>query len=169
MMRYWPFILFIVFIAFLGRGLHLDPHRLPSTRIGQPLPVFELPSLSHQAHGLKNTDLRGKKSLLNVWASWCHVCEEEQVFLLQLAHAGVPIYGLSYKDDPQQARQWLNTWGNPYVAIGQDQSGQVAIDLGVYGTPETFLIDERGVIQYRHVGALTEAVWQNEFLPRMSP
>lgn len=168
MMRFWPFIVFIVLVVFLGRGLHLDPQHLPSTRIGRPLPAFHLPSLDQQTPGFTNTDLRGKKSLLNVWASWCHACEEEQVFLLQLARAGVPIYGLSYKDDPQHARQWLKTWGNPYIAIGQDRAGRLAIDLGVYGTPETFLVDEQGIIQYRHVGVLTESVWQNEFLPRMS-
>ena len=92
---------------------------------------------------------------------------EEQVFLLKLAQDGIPIYGLNYKDRPQEALQWLNEWGNPYQAVGKDLDGKVAIDLGVYGAPETFLINEQGEIQFRHAGPLTEAVWKQEFVPRI--
>ena len=173
---YWraiPLILFAVLVVFFWRGLTLNPQNLPSVKLGQVLPYFELPTLgtSTQDAGkgsrfTPNT-MHGNVVLLNVWASWCDACTQEQVFLLQLARQGVPIYGLNYKDNPDDASKWLSEWGNPYKIIGSDLRGQVAIDLGVYGAPETFLVDKAGVIQYRHAGILTAEVWKQEFLPRM--
>lgn len=175
---YWraiPFILFALLVVFFWRGLSLNPQNLPSVKLGQVLPYFELPmvgaSTSTRDIGKGNkftpNAMRGNVALLNVWASWCEACTQEQVFLLQLARQGVPIYGLNYKDNPDDASHWLSEWGNPYKIIGSDLRGQVAIDLGVYGAPETFLVDKAGVIQYRHAGILTAEVWRQEFLPRM--
>jgi len=166
---YWrliPALFFGVFVIFLWRGLSLNPHALPSTKIGQQLPDFQLSTLDKPSV-LSPKTIRGHIALLNVWASWCPACTEEQVFLMQLAHDGLLIYGLNYKDQPIAARQWLQEWGNPYRLIGQDREGRVGIDLGVYGAPETFLIDQQGIIRYRHAGVLNAMVWQNEFVPRI--
>ncbi|MDP3561016.1 MAG: DsbE family thiol:disulfide interchange protein [Legionellaceae bacterium] len=170
MKRIWrliPLFLFSVLVIFLWRGLSLNPQALPSTQIGLSLPVFELPLLTKDNEVFSSSAIRGRIALLNVWASWCFACTEEQVFLLQLAREGMPIYGLNYKDETPAARQWLSEWGNPYKAIGEDREGRVAIDLGVYGAPETFLLDKNGVIQYRYPGVLNAVVWQREFLPRI--
>ena len=163
--RFVPFALFLFLVLFFWFGLSLDPHYLPSTRINKPLPHFQLPELSNEQDNFRSEMLVGHLSLLNVWASWCEACTEEQLFLLKLAHSGVAIYGLNYKDSVPQAKQWLNEWGNPYKLIGEDFVGNVAIELGVYGAPETFLIDKHGYIRYRHVGILTEEIWNKEFLP----
>jgi len=170
--KYWrlvPLILFAILVIFLWRGLSLDPQKLPSAQLGKILPPFDLPVLGEKTKPTFTPDvMRGHVVLLNVWASWCATCTEEQVFLLHLSHEGVLIYGLNYKDDQDDATQWLGEWGNPYQMIGIDEMGKVAIDLGVYGAPETFLIDQTGHIRYRHAGALNEMVWQKEFLPRIS-
>lgn len=166
---YWrliPLVLFIALAGFLWRGLSLEPQKLPSTQLGKKLPQFELPLLGEQKLFTPKL-MQGKVTLLNVWASWCTACFEEQVFLLKLARESVPIYGLNYRDKTANAQQWLKEWGNPYQAIGEDKKGKVAIDLGVYGTPETFLIDKNGFIRYRHVGILDEKIWENAFLPRI--
>lgn len=164
--RLIPFVLFIVLALFLWRGLSLDPQHLPSVKMGKPVPMFSLPELDNDKY-LTNNALHGHVSLLNIWASWCPSCSDEQVFLLKLAREGMPIYGLNYKDDPDNARLWLSEWGNPYKRIGKDLDGKTAIDLGVYGAPETFLIDASGVIRYRYTGALNENVWEKEFIPRI--
>lgn len=191
---YWrliPLLLFGVLAFFLWRGLSLDPRALPSTRIGKQLPAFRLPVLAvgYYRNASESNELdrdkrgaslpgvgdvvlspammHGRVVLLNVWASWCPACTEEQVFLSQLAHDGVTIFGLNYKDQTQAAIQWLSEWGNPYQLIGEDLDGRVGIDLGVYGAPETFLIDKHGVIQYRYPGVMNAVVWQHEFLPRI--
>ncbi|NKB46274.1 MAG: DsbE family thiol:disulfide interchange protein [Legionellales bacterium] len=173
-MRMPQFILFIPLMVFIGigiflwRGLQLEPQRLPSTLLEQPLPEFQLPDLLETQQVLTNHDLSGQYSLLNVWASWCYACRAEHSLLLQLARQEqIPIYGLNYKDAPLDAVDWLQQLGNPYTAIGADHLGKVAIDLGVYGAPETFLIDGQGIVRYRHVGVLTSAIWQTEFLPRI--
>ncbi|KTD06725.1 DsbE family thiol:disulfide interchange protein [Legionella jamestowniensis] len=168
-MKFWrliPLFFFVLLVLFLWRGLSLEPQTLPSAKINQALPAFQLTSLG-SGHPFTPKILQGQVSLLNVWASWCSACIEEQVFLMQLSREGVPIYGLNYKDDTQNATQWLKEWGNPYRAIGEDHDGSVAIDLGVYGAPETFLIDKKGVIRFRHVGILNDTSWNTEFLPRM--
>ena len=163
--RLIPFFIFLVMLVLFGRGLALDPHQLPSTQIGKLIPAFKLNTLDNQL--LTSESLMGHVSLLNVCASWCMSCADEQVVLLQLASEGVAIYGLNYKDTTDNAKQWLTEWGNPYRQIGEDVDGKVAINLGVYGAPETFLIDKQGMIRYRHVGALTQAVWEKEFLPQI--
>ena len=166
-MRCIPLVLFALLALFLWRGLSLDPHHLPSARLDQPLPSFRVPLLASPGSFFTEKSLKGQVSLLNVWASWCAACIDEQVFLMQLARDGVPIFGLGYKDKASRAIEWLSSWGNPYRMVGEDYDGKVAIDLGVYGAPETFLVDKVGVIRYRHAGAMTEAVWHKEFLPRM--
>lgn len=168
--RYWrlmPLIVFIALACFFWRGLSLEPQKLPSAQLGKPMPRFQLPSLNAPSEIIRSDQLRGRLFLLNVWASWCSACTEEQVFLMQLAREGISMIGLNYKDKPAHARQWLETWGNPYQAIAQDSDGKAAIDLGVYGAPETFLVSASGVIQYRHAGVLTDEIWQTEFLPRI--
>lgn len=162
-----PLIVFFMLSFFLWRGLSLDPHHLPSVQIGKPLPQFNLPQLQKPELVFSSKQLPHQVFLLNVWASWCQACVEEQVFLLQLARAGVPIYGLNYKDKAEDAIFWLAQWGNPYQAIAQDSEGKVAIDLGVYGAPETFVIDKKGIIRYRHVGVLDEEIWAKELSPLM--
>ncbi|STX28394.1 cytochrome c biogenesis protein CcmG, thiol-disulfide interchange protein DsbE [Legionella beliardensis] len=166
-LRVVPLILFATLAIFLGRGLFLEPQKLPSAQLGQALPAFKLPVLGAENKTFADSDLYGDVSILNVWASWCTACSEEQVFLLRLADVGVPIFGLNYKDNPENAKKWLAEWGNPYKKIGTDTGGKVAIDLGVYGAPETFLIDKQGKIRFRHVGVLDEKVWMDEFLPRI--
>ena len=170
-LRILPFFIFVMLALFLWRGLALDPHHLPLAQMGQPLPLFALSQLTSSTTEktalFTNKSVRGHIALLNVWASWCAACQEEQVFLLQLAREGMPIYGLNYKDTTAEATQWLTKWGNPYRLIGADEAGRVAIDLGVYGAPETFLLDKTGTIRYRHVGALTATAWQHDFLPRI--
>lgn len=162
-----PLAIFMMLSFFLWRGLSLDPHHVPSAQLGKLLPEFTLPLLQNPELVFKSAQLRHKVVLLNVWASWCQACVEEQVFLLQLARKGVPIYGLNYKDDPQDARLWLAQWGNPYQQIAKDVEGKAAIDLGVYGAPETFVIDKQGMIRYRHVGVLDEKVWSQVVQPLM--
>lgn len=161
-----PVVLFSVLALFLWRGLSLDPQNLPSAQLGQLLPEFNLRVLGSSDQVFSPETMQGKPVILHVWASWCATCAEEQVFLLSLAQSGVPIYGLNYKDDEENAQKWLNTWGDPYQISGRDVDGHVAIDLGVYGTPETFLIDRNGVIRYRHVGALNQTVWEHVIGPK---
>lgn len=166
--RLLPLLVFALLAVFLWRGLFLKPQELPSVQLGRQVPVLDLPVLGDAQQRFMTTTWQGRVALLNVWASWCEACIDEQVFLMQLAaNHTLPIYGLNYKDTPQKAQQWLAKWGNPYQLIGVDQTGKAAIDLGVYGTPETFLIDSHGIIRYRHVGALDERSWQQEFLPRI--
>ncbi len=168
LLRFLPFALFILLSVLFWRGLALDPQHLPSQQINQLIPSFRLPALEEQAEPLRSKALRGQVSLLTIWASWCDSCQTEQAFLLQLA-ATYPIamFGINYKDDAESARAWLKQFGNPFRQIGQDSKGRLAIELGVYGVPETFLIDAAGRIRYRHTGALTVDAWQHDFLPRI--
>lgn len=171
---YWtllPLLVFFALFLFLWRGMALDPRHLPTTKAGKPLPSFQVPLLV-PATDPKLTSLSpklmiGKPFLLNFWASWCSSCSGEQAFLVRLAKQGIPIYGLNLKDNKKEAKAWLKTYGNPYQLVGEDREGRVAIDMGVYGTPETFLIDSKGMIIYRHAGILNGKIWQREFLPRL--
>lgn len=165
--RIMPLLVFLLLAIFLWRGLALEPQKLPSVQIGQALPDFKLAELNSPQVSFTAKQLRGKISLLNVWASWCAACIDEQVFLMQLSKEGIPLFGLNYKDNSENAKQWLAEWGNPYQLIGEDSQGKVAIDLGVYGAPETFLIDQQGIIRFRHVGVLNEESWKRDFLPRI--
>ncbi len=150
-------------------GLRRDPTLVPSPLVGKPAPEFTLPRLDDPARTLSRSDLLGKVSLVNVWGTWCAGCRQEHETLVTLARdSGVPIFGINWKDDDQSARQWLATLGNPYAAVGVDQDGRAAIDWGVYGAPETFLISPDGIVLYKHIAPLTLEVWREEFLPRIT-
>jgi cytochrome c biogenesis protein CcmG/thiol:disulfide interchange protein DsbE len=161
-----PFAIFLLLILFLWRGLQLDPRLLPSPLLNKPAPDFQLPDLENPKLYLSKKNLLGHVSLVNVWASWCETCQQEQAFLMTLALAHqIPIYAIDYKDNAVTAKQWLKHYGDPYRRIGFDADGKVGIDWGVYGTPETFVIDKTGVIRYKVVGALTPQIWRKEVLP----
>ncbi|MCK6371476.1 MAG: DsbE family thiol:disulfide interchange protein [Gammaproteobacteria bacterium] len=163
-----PVVMLAVLVGFLAIGLQKDPGYVPSPLIGKPAPEFTLPRLDDPARTVSRSDLLGDVSLLNVWATWCVGCRQEHPFLVELARqAEVRIFGLNWKDDPDLARQWLRELGDPYTATAVDQDGRVAIDWGVYGAPETFLLDRAGVVLYKHIAPLTPAVWEAEFLPRI--
>jgi cytochrome c biogenesis protein CcmG/thiol:disulfide interchange protein DsbE len=160
-----PVIVFgLIAAAFYG-GLGIDTMVLPSPLIDEPAPQFSLPPLPGRSDGLSSADLKGHVSLVNAFASWCVPCREEHAALLALAgKKRVPIYGIDYKDKPDEALAWIGKLGDPYTQIGAD-SGDVAIDWGIYGVPETFLVDRAGRIRYKHVGPLTEADIDKTILP----
>ena len=161
-----PLAVFVLLVAFLWVGLGRDPREVPSPLIGKPAPAFKLAQLHAPDALLSNDDLKGKVWLLNVWASWCVSCRVEHPLLVQLAKANiVPVYGLDYKDKPDDGRAWLAQNGNPYTASIVDQDGRVGIDYGVYGVPETFLIDKTGIIRYKQIGPLTAEALQQKILP----
>ena len=164
-----PLLIFGVLLGLLAIGLGKDPRRVPSPFIGKPAPAFDLPQLHAPEQRLTSDTLRGRPVLLNVWASWCVECRHEHALLMQLAtEHQVSIYGLNYKDPRADALRWLEEWGNPYVLTGADQDGRVGIDYGVYGVPETFVIDATGVIRYKHIGALTEHAVKEKILPLLA-
>ncbi len=147
---------------FFFHGLSLDPKVIPSSLVGQSMPQFALPTLADSDHLFSSEHLKGKPCLVHVWASWCEACQTEHAQLLKIAQSKkIVIYGLLYKDTAKTAQQFLQQLGNPYQQVFLDESGRVALDFGVYGTPETFLIDARGVIRFRLVGPLTEENWHN--------
>lgn len=159
-----PLGLFLVLALFLARGLQLDPKALPSALIDRPLPAFRLPALGRDAT-VSRDDVTGQPSLFNVWATWCVTCRAEHAFLEKLAATGVPIYGINYKDDPVAARRWLDDLGDPYRLSILDREGALGLDLGVYGAPETYLVDAGGTIRYRHVGEVNARVWTDTLAP----
>ena len=167
MIRYLlPAALFGVLVVFLSVGLNRDPSTVPSPLIGKPAPAFTLPQLKDPAQTFTNHDLTGDVSLVNVWATWCAACYDEHPVLVELARSGqVPIYGLNLKDQRPAARRWLRELGDPYAAIAFDEDGRVAIDWGVYGAPETFVVDKQGIIRYKHIGPLTADVLTQTILP----
>src|ERR1700687_4987737 len=151
-----PLLGFVVLLIFLWAGLSLSPREVPSPLIGKPAPAFQLARLDDPARMITEQDLRGQVWLLNVWASWCVSCMEEHPVLVQFAHSGVvPIYGLNYKDQRDAAQAWLAKHGNPYSVSIVDPDGKVGIDYGVYGVPETYLIDKAGVIRFKQIGPVT--------------
>lgn len=163
-----PLLALAVLVGFLAVGLNRDPTYVPSPLVGRSAPTFSLPRLDDSSRSLATTDMLGEVSLLNVWATWCVGCRQEHSYLLELARtSGVRIFGLNWKDDPALAREWLVQLGDPYTAVAVDLDGRAAIDWGVYGAPETFLLDREGRILYKHIAPLTEAVWNAEFLPRI--
>ena len=169
-MKQWQFIaplaLFVVLLGFLGVGLNLNPREVPSPLIGKPAPAFVLPRLDDPAQTLGKQDLAGKVWMLNVWASWCVACREEHPLLVEYSRKGsVPLYGLNYKDARPDALGWLSRFGNPYTASVSDTKGLVGIDYGVYGVPETFIIDKQGVIRYKHIGPVTPQVLRERIEP----
>jgi cytochrome c biogenesis protein CcmG/thiol:disulfide interchange protein DsbE len=158
-----------VLAAFFVRGLMLNPAYQESPLVCQPAPEFNLPDLADPSRRISNADFGGRTVLLNVWNSWCAPCREEHPFLLELARNGVPIFGLNWKEEegPAAALAWLNAAGNPFVATAVDEIGDVAIAYGVYGYPETFLIDGEGTILVKHFGPLTAEIWQEKMAPAM--
>jgi cytochrome c biogenesis protein CcmG/thiol:disulfide interchange protein DsbE len=167
MLRYLiPLVLFLVLAGFLAIGLTRDPHELKSVLINKPAPTFRLPQLNGAGQSISSEDMRGKVWLLNVWASWCVACREEHPWLIKYAQSEVvPIYGLNYKDRSEDAIEWLEDLGDPYTASAVDFDGRVGIDYGVYGAPETYVIDQAGMIRLKHVGPLTPDVWSGKILP----
>ena len=168
--RYWPYLLPIVIFAGIGvllyLGLFRDPTLVPSPLIGKPVPEFALGPVKGREHGLSSQDLRGEVSLVNVFASWCVACRDEHPLLMALERERVvPIHGLNYKDEPEAAAAWLDALGDPYTKIGSDLDGRVGLDWGVYGVPETFVVDRNGGIAYKHIGPVTPQVLDEIILP----
>jgi cytochrome c biogenesis protein CcmG/thiol:disulfide interchange protein DsbE len=163
---YIPLLVFIVMAVFLAIGLTMDPREIPSPLIGKPVPEFSLPPVKGGTLGLASADLRGEVSIVNVFASWCVACREEHPVLMGIKEKGiVPLHGINYKDKPDDARAWLDEMGDPYTRIGADISGRVAIDWGVYGVPETFVIDRNGRLAYKHIGAVTPELLRDTIMP----
>ena len=161
-----PLVAFIVLVIFLGIGLNLKPREVPSPLIDKPAPAFRVPQLYEEAKTIAAEDMRGKVWLLNVWASWCVTCREEHPLLVELARQNlVPIYGLNYKDKREDAIAWLAERGNPYVATAYDREGNVGIDYGVYGVPETFIIDKLGIIRDKQIGPVTPDALRDKIIP----
>ncbi|HEU5283904.1 MAG TPA: DsbE family thiol:disulfide interchange protein [Burkholderiales bacterium] len=161
-----PLAIFVALVVFLAVGLKLNPREVPSPLIDKPAPAFELTRLDDPARAVRLEDLRGQVWLLNVWASWCVACLDEHPVLLEFSRSrAVPIYGLNYKDEREAAIAWLRKHGNPYDASIVDAQGRVGIDYGVYGVPETFLIDGQGIIRYKHIGPLTAKVLNEKIVP----
>ena len=161
-----PLGVFAVMVLFLGIGLTLNPREVPSPLIGKPAPTFQLSRVADAGQTLSPDDFKGQVALVNVWASWCVSCRQEHPVLLQLARQNVvPIYGLNYKDQREAAQGWLNQYGNPYVASAFDADGRVGINWGVYGVPETFVIDKAGLIRHKHTGPVTPESLEQELLP----
>lgn len=167
MMRFiLPLVIFLVLAVFLFRGLSLDPREVPSPLVGKPAPAFNLPQLHDPSKRFSPQDMKGKVWLLNVWASWCVSCVEEHPILLELAQQNiVPIYGLDYKDKSVDALDRLTRGGNPYVLTVSDADGRTGIDYGVYGVPETYVIDKQGIIQYKQIGVVTPQNLRDKILP----
>jgi cytochrome c biogenesis protein CcmG/thiol:disulfide interchange protein DsbE len=168
-MKAWyliPLAIFIAMLGFLGVGLKLDPHEVPSPLIDKPAPVFRLQTLDTPSRLMSSEEMRGQVWLLNVWASWCSGCREEHPILVEFAKTRtVPIVGLDYKDQPDDARRWLANFGNPYVSSMSDPDGRTGIEFGVYGVPETFVIDKAGIIRYKQIGPITPEVLRDTILP----
>ncbi|VUD48091.1 Thiol:disulfide interchange protein DsbE [Thalassocella blandensis] len=175
-----PLGVFLVLAGFLGWGLKLDPNELPSALIDKPMPAFSLPLLNVEETSAEteeqggdgpelvtHNDLKGEPYLLNIWATWCYTCQVEHPYLMKLAERGVKIVSINYKDEDEAARKWLNKLGNPYALTIVDQEGRLGLDLGVYGAPETFVIDANGIVKYRHVGEVNEQVWKGTLAPLM--
>jgi cytochrome c biogenesis protein CcmG/thiol:disulfide interchange protein DsbE len=165
-----PFAAFIALAVLFAFGLNpnRDIHALPSPLIGKPAPLFSLTDVSDPSRVVSNAAYKGQVYLLNVWGTWCGACRQEHEALLEISRQRVvPIIGLDYMDERGKARQWLEQLGNPYAAVAFDTDGRTAIDWGVYGAPETFLVDGQGRVLYKFISAMTPEVWQKEFLPRI--
>ena len=161
-----PLGVFIALVLLLGVGLSLNPREVPSPLIGKPAPAFQLPQLHQPEQSLSSRELQGKVWVLNVWASWCVACREEHPVLAALARSGIaPIFGLNYKDKRDDAVAWLKRFGDPYQVSMFDADGRVGIDYGVYGVPETYVIDKRGVIRYKRIGPVTPEIVQMKIAP----
>ncbi len=161
-----PVMVFVLIVAVLAWGLAHDPRKLSSPLIGKPLPAFDAPRLLRPEQQITHKDLLGRAGLVNVWASWCAACRQEHPVLVAFSRQHrFPVYGLNYKDRREDARRWLDALGNPYRAVITDPRGMIGIDWGVYGVPETFVIDKRGIIRHKHIGPLTDKVMRDTILP----
>jgi len=161
-----PFGVFVALVILLGSGLKLDPREVPSPLVGKLAPPFSLPQLDRPEAKISQQDMLGKVWLLNVWASWCVSCRDEHPVLLEFAKTGVvPVVGLNYKDQRAEGLRWLSQFGNPYRVSAFDSDGLVGIDYGVYGVPETFVIDKHGFVRYKQIGALTPEAIRKKILP----
>jgi len=164
-----PLAIFFVLAGFLAYGLTLNPREVPSPLVGKPAPDFSLPRLDKPDERFGLADMRGQVFLLNVWASWCVSCRQEHPLLVQMKRQGVvPVVGLNYKDARADALEWLREGGNPYSANVMDADGRIGIEYGVYGTPETFLIDGEGIIRYKHIGRMNAGVVRDVLMPRIA-
>ena len=159
-----PFILFLGLGFFLFRGLSLDPKELPSALIDKAFPTFQGTTLGDDKK-VSELDLKGKVSLVNIWATWCPTCKQEHTYLNKLAAQGISIFGVNYKDEPDKAMQWLKVLGNPYIFNVSDEDGMLGLELGVYGAPETYLVDADGVIRLKHIGDVNDRIWKNKIEP----
>lgn len=159
-----PLLVFAVVAGFLAIGLTLNPREVPSPLIGRPVPAFSLPPVLGRTSGLSDKDLKGEVSVVNVFASWCVPCRQEHPLIQRLARE-VPVHGLNYKDRPEDAARWLDELGDPYTRTGADIDGRVSIDWGVYGVPETFVIDRDGRIAYKQIGPIQPQVLEEKILP----
>jgi len=160
-----PLIIFLILAGFFWRGLSLDPTAMPSALIDQPMPEFSLATLKAADQLKTPADLKGQVTLLNVWATWCVSCRIEHPYLLTLKAQGIPIVGVNYKDDVVAARKWLIDLADPYLYSLVDLDGRLGIDLGVFGAPETYVLDKNGVIRFKHVGVVNDKVWKEKLLP----
>lgn len=161
-----PLAVFVVLIGFLVRGLYLDPSKVPSPLIGKPAPAFDLEQLHNPQARIASRELLGKVWLLNVWASWCVSCRAEHPLLMEMARSNIaPIYGLDYKDERKDAIATLRQLGDPYTVTAHDYDGRVGMDYGVYGVPETYVIDKQGVIRYKQIGPITRKLLDERIAP----
>ena len=166
-----PVIAFMALIGFFAIGLTKDPKALPSQLIDRPLPEFALPGIEAVpggGPGFASAAIRGEPALLNVFASWCAACPQEHPVLTRIAKEGVPVYGLAWKDKPADSREWLARFGNPYAKVAADETGRTAIDLGVTGVPETFIVDGEGRVRYKQIGPISNEKWDTEIKPLMA-
>jgi cytochrome c biogenesis protein CcmG/thiol:disulfide interchange protein DsbE len=164
-----PLLLFVVLVGFLAVGLNLDPHEVPSPLINKPAPAFEVPQLGQANKTFSPASMKGQVWVLNVWASWCVACREEHPVLVEIAKSGlVPLIGLDYKDKRKDALAMLEKQGNPYLLSAFDANGRVGIDYGVYGVPETYVIDRTGVIRLKHIGPITPEILKQKIYPLVS-
>lgn len=163
-----PVAAFAGLVAVFGIGLTKDPSQIPSQLIDRPLPGFQLVNLVAPAPPLASAKLRGEPLLLNIFASWCAACPQEHPVLTDIAKGGTPVYAIAWKDKPEESRAWLAKYGNPYRIIGADPSGRTGIDLGVTGVPETFVVDGRGQVRYKHVGPISPEDWRDTLQPMLA-
>ncbi|WP_126447254.1 DsbE family thiol:disulfide interchange protein [Sulfuricystis multivorans] len=163
----WPLVIFILLVGLLAVGLNLNPREVPSPLIGKPAPAFEVAQLADPARKFSPKEMLGKVWLLNVWASWCVSCREEHPVIVEYAMKGLlpPVVGLNYKDKREDGLRWLARFGDPYLLSAFDADGRVGIDYGVYGVPETYLIDKAGVIRFKQIGPITPEVMEKKILP----
>jgi cytochrome c biogenesis protein CcmG/thiol:disulfide interchange protein DsbE len=167
-----PLGIFALLAIVLAIGIKHSPDKgtIPSPLIGKQAPQFTLPVLTDSNRTFKSADLKGRWYVFNVWGTWCGGCREEHSVLLQIRQiAQVPLIGLDWRDEDPQALQWLSELGNPYEVVAVDREGRTAIDWGVYGAPETFLVDPQGIVVYKFIGPLTMEAWQDQFVPRLPP